>query len=159
MPVIDHLPVAKYRQYVLEARALDAADLKDLRPDKRYALMIILVHAQLRKALDDAADIFIRKIRNLHSTAEEKLKQYHLDHRQRTEKLVAQFRDVLQAFQNAHTDQERGANIAAVMRGKPKQLLAECKEHMSYADNNYLPFLMASYHPQRPLLLNYALMV
>jgi TnpA family transposase len=154
LPVIDHLPVAKYRQYVLEARALDATDLKDLRPDKRYALMIILVHAQLRKALDDAADIFIRKIRNLHSTAEEKLKQYHLDHRQRTEKLVAQFRDVLQAFQNAHTDQERGANIAAVMRGEPKQLLAECEEHMSYADNNYLPFLMASYHPQRPLLLN-----
>ena len=154
LPVIDHVPVAKYRQYVLEARALDATDLKDLRPAKRYALMIILVHAQLRKVLDDAVVIFIRKIRNLHSTAEENLKQYHLDHQQRTEKLVAQFRDILKAFQDAHTDQERGANIAAVMRGEPQQLLAECEEHMSYADNNYLPFMMASYHPQRPLLLN-----
>ena len=154
LPKIDNIPVAKYRQYVLEARALDATDLKDLRPAKRYALMIIMVHAQLCKALDDAADIFIRKLRNLHSTAEENLKQYHLDHRQQTEKLVGQFRDVLQAFQNSHTDQERGANIAAVMRGEPKLLLAECEEHLSYADNNYLPFIIASYHPQRPLLLN-----
>lgn len=154
LPSIDHIPVAKYRQYVLEARALDATDLKDLKPAKRYALMIVLVYSQLRKALDDAVDIFIRKLRNLHSTAEENLNQYHLDHRKRTEKLVSQLRDVLRAFQDAQTDQERGAKIAAVIRDEPGRLLAECEEHMSYAGNNYLPFMMASYNAQRPLLLN-----
>ncbi|MGD0885725.1 MAG: hypothetical protein ABSA46_12815 [Thermodesulfovibrionales bacterium] len=48
LPSIDYIPVAKYHQNVLEARALDASDLKDLQPHKRYALMIILVHSQLR---------------------------------------------------------------------------------------------------------------
>jgi hypothetical protein len=106
------------------------------------------------KALDDAADMLIRKLRNLHSTAEENLKQYHLDHQKRTEKLVAQLWDVLHAFQEGRTDQERGAKIAAVIQDKSEQLMAECEEHMSYAGNNYLPFMLSIYHPQRPLLLN-----
>lgn len=40
------------------------------------------------------------------------------------------------------------------MHDEPEQLLAECEEHMVYAGNNYLPFMLAPYQAQRPLLLN-----
>lgn len=154
LPAVDHIPVAKYHQYVDEARALDAGDIKAIKHSKRYALMVVLFHAQLCKALDDAVDMFTRKLRKIHFGAEEQLREYYLAHQKRAEKLVSQLRDVLEAFQEGDSDQDRGKNIAAAMHDKPEQLIAECEEHMAYAGNNYLPFMLTPYQTQRPLLLN-----
>ena len=154
LPQVDHIPVVKRGQYVYEARALDAADLKAMQQNKRYALMVLLFHAQLSKALDDAVDIFVRKMRKLHSGALEQLQLYYQEHQKRAEKLVSQLRDVLEAFQEGETDQDRGKRIAGAMHDNPEKLLAECEEHMAYAGNNYLPFMLVPYQTQRPLLLN-----
>ncbi len=47
LPAGDHIPGVKRNQYVHEARALDAADMKTTQTNKRYALMVLLFHAQL----------------------------------------------------------------------------------------------------------------
>ena len=154
LPAIDHLAAPKLHQYVLEARALDAADIKATKPAKRYALAVVLIHAQLRQALDDAADILLRKVRKLHATGTEQLERYFTEHRLRAEKLIATLRDVLKAFEAGATDAERGGRIARAIEGESAQLLAQCDEHMAYAADNYFPFMMASYQAQRPLLLN-----
>ncbi|MCX7257985.1 MAG: DUF4158 domain-containing protein, partial [Polaromonas sp.] len=154
LPAIEHLAASKRHQYVLEARALDAADLKATKPAKRYALAVVLIHAQLRQALDDAVDILLRKVRKLHATGAEQLERYFTEHRLRAEKLIATLRDVLKAFEEGATDAERGGRIACAIEGESAQLLAQCDEHMAYAADNYFPFMMASYQAQRPLLLN-----
>ena len=154
LPAIDHITAPKLHQYVLEARALDAADIKATKPAKRYALTVVLIHAQLRQALDDAADILLRKVRKLHATGAEQLECYFTEHRLRAEKLIATLRDVLKAFEAGATDAERGGRIASAIEGESAQLLAQCDEHMAYAADNYFPFMMASYQAQRPLLLN-----
>ena len=61
---------------------------------------------------------------------------------------------MLEAFQEGETDQDRGKRIAGAMHDNPEKLLAECEEHMAYAGNNYLPFMLVPYQTQRPLLLN-----
>tara|TARA_Y100000994_G_scaffold172581_1_gene142289 strand:- start:10 stop:516 length:507 start_codon:yes stop_codon:yes gene_type:complete len=61
MPTLS-LPTAKYRQFMLEARALDAKEMRDLRPNKRYALAVILIRSQHGQALDDVAELFIKLI-------------------------------------------------------------------------------------------------
>lgn len=99
LPAVDHIPMVKRTQYVHEARALDATDLRATQHNKRYALMVLLFHAQLCKALYDAVDMFVRKLRKIHTGAEEQLQQYYLEHQKRAEKLVSQLRDVLEAFQ------------------------------------------------------------
>jgi len=154
LPAIDHIPVSKWRQYVLEARSLDAAELKKTKATKRYALVIILIHAQLRRAMDDTVGIFIRKVRNLHAKADERLQQYHLEHTNRVEKLIAQFRDVVAVLQTEETDKARVVGITAALKEEPEQILAECDAHMAYAGNNYYPFLLPLYKTQRPLLFN-----
>nr|WP_289113913.1 Tn3 family transposase [uncultured Halomonas sp.] len=154
LPAVDHIPAAKYHHFILEARALGAANIKAMQSTKRYALMILLVHAQLRRAMDDAVDIFVRKMRNIKTKAEANLNQYHLDHMKRMDKLVAQLRDVLTAVQEAPTDSERGARVAAAIQSDPDELLAECEEHMAYAGNNFIPFMLQPYRPLRPLLFN-----
>jgi hypothetical protein len=76
----------------------------------------------------DAVDMFIRKLRKIHSGAEEQMQRYYLEHQKRAEKLVSQLRDVLEAFQDGETDQERGTKIASAMHDESELLLAECEE-------------------------------
>ena len=59
LPAID-IPVPKLKQFRAMARALDASELAELKPAKRYALATIFVRSQYAKTLDDAADLFIR---------------------------------------------------------------------------------------------------
>lgn len=71
LPKIASLSMPKRTQFVTEARALDIADMRSLKADKRYALTVLLVQAQLQKAMDDIAELFIKSVRNMHHVAEE----------------------------------------------------------------------------------------
>ncbi|MCH7313121.1 Tn3 family transposase [Acinetobacter sp. ANC 3882] len=154
MPTIDHIPFVKRQQYVYEARALDIKEMKALKPNKRYALMIVLLHAQLGKVLDDAVDMYIKTLRKLHFIAEQRLQEYFIEHQKRAEKLITQLRDVLEAFQGGQSNEERGERVASAIHSEPALLLAECEEHIAYSGNNYIPFLQKPYQSHRPLLLN-----
>jgi hypothetical protein len=61
---ISHIPVSKHLQFTLEARALTITQMKELKPNKRYALTVILIHSQLNRTLDDIVEILIKKLRN-----------------------------------------------------------------------------------------------
>ncbi|MGD5348415.1 Tn3-like element TnXax1 family transposase, partial [Xanthomonas citri pv. citri] len=146
--------VPKLKQFRAMARALDAAELAELVPIKRYALAAIFIRSQYRKTLDDAADLFIRLIQNLENTAQQKLIAYQLEHSKRADALIGQLREILQAYQVEGTDTERVGAIAGVLVADIALLTAECDEHMAYAGRNYLPFLLAPYGTLRPLLFN-----
>src|SRR3546814_18128735 len=98
------------------ARALDASELAELIPVKRYALAAIFIRSQYRKTLDDAADLFIRLIQNLENTAQQKLIAYHLEHTKRADALIGQLRESLQAYQVKGTATQRGDVNEGVLR-------------------------------------------
>ncbi|KGM53249.1 transposase [Lysobacter arseniciresistens ZS79] len=153
LPAID-VPVPKLKQYRAMARALDASELAELKPDKRYALAAIFIRAQYAKTLDDAADLFIRLMQKLENAAQQKLIAYQLEHSKRADLLIGQLKDILQAYQVDGTDAQRVDAIGDVLITDVGVLLAECEEHMAYAGKNYLPFLLQPYATMRPLLLN-----
>lgn len=155
LPDVIHIPVGRWRQLVLESRTLDISDLKRMKPEKRYTLIVVLSHSQLRSAMDDAVTILLRKLNSLHNRADRRLKEYHLEHTKKIESLISQFRDVLHAYREGETDLERISRISASLRGDPERLVAECDEHMAYSGNNYIPFMLGSYRSQRPLLLSF----
>ena len=155
LPDVSYIPVCRWRQLVLESRALDISDLKEMRIEKRYALIVILSHSQLRSTMDDAVTILVRKLNSLHNRANQRLKQYHLEQTKKIETLISQFRDVLNAYREAETDSERISRISASLQSDPEHLIMECDEHMAYSGNNYIPFMLASYRAQRPSLLNF----
>lgn len=152
LPTLGDIAVAKRNQMVWEARALDLAQLRQLKPLKRYTLMVLLIQAQLINAMDDIADSFIKIIRNLHNAAEERLKQFHLQEAGRAERLISQFRAVLTALDSEASADARMADIELVLDGKPVTWINECDKHLAYAGNNYYPFMLASYAGKRSLL-------
>ena len=153
LPAID-VPVPKLKQYRAMARALDASELAELKPAKRYALAAIFIRAQYAKTLDDAADLFIRLMQKLENSAQQKLIAYQLEHGKRADVLIGQLKDILQAYQLEGSDTQRVDAIGNSFIADVSALLAECEEHMAYAGKNYLPFLLQPYGTWRPLLFN-----
>jgi TnpA family transposase len=153
LPGID-VPVPKLKYFRTMARALDAGEVAELKPIKRYALAVIFIRAQYSKTLDDAADIFIRLMQNLENNARQQLMAYQLEHSKRADLLIGQLRDVLHAYQVEGTDTQRVDAIGNSLVLDIQSLLAECEEHMAYANRNYLPFLLKPFQTIRPLLFN-----
>ncbi len=154
LPDVHFVPAPKWRQFVLEARSFDAASLKRMKTVKRYALIVMLIHAQLRRSMDDAVTILSRKIASLHNNAKQRLENFHLQRAKKIDNLIAQFRDVLCAFNDESSDTERIEGISRALKDDSKHLVAECDAHMTYAGDNYIPFMMGSFQAMRPLLLN-----
>ncbi len=153
LPAVN-IPVPKLKQFRAMARALDASELAELSPTKRYALATIFIRSQYAKTLDDAADLFIRLFQNLENAAQQKLLAYQIEHAKRADALIGQLKDVLEAYQLDGTDTQRVDAIGGTLIADVATLLAECEEHMAYAGRNYLPFLLQPYATARPLLLN-----
>jgi len=54
LPALKEVAVTKRQQLVLEARALDIAEMRALKTPKRYTLAVLLVQSQMQKAMADS---------------------------------------------------------------------------------------------------------
>lgn len=137
-----------------QARALDATEMADLKPNKRYTLAVLLIRSQHSKALDDVAEMFIRLVRKIESSAQAQLESHLLSHQKHVDKLILRFKEMLTAYQKEGTLKERFSAIEATVAGEAEQLIDQCDEHIAYAGNNYLPFMLQPYKFKRALLFN-----
>lgn len=53
--------------------------MRDFAEPKRLTLAAALVFAQVGRAFDDVADMYIRLVQKIHSRAKEALNQHHID--------------------------------------------------------------------------------
>ncbi len=153
LPNID-MPVVKYRQFALEARALDAPEMARLKPNKRYALAVILIRQQHSKALDDVAHLYIRMLRSMEASAQASLHKYILEHQRQTDALIAKFREVLVAYDHDSKQPQKLAALKAVIGDHSNEWIDRCEQHIAYAGNNYYPFMLSGYRQKRALLFN-----
>lgn len=152
LPTLRDVAATKLAHLTLEARALDASDMRSLPHLKRYTLTVLLIRAQLHKAIDDIGEIFVKTQRQIDHWASKRLIKYQLEHAAQIEKLIGKFRDVLTAYQLDEVELARLRAIRKAMHDDPEQLIAECDEHMAYANNNYFPFMLHPYKTKRSLL-------
>lgn len=135
LPGVKSIPVTKRRQFAHEARALDVAKMARIPARKRYALAVVLIRQQYAQALDDTAELLIKLMRQLETTAQQNLLTYQMEQTQRTDRLVSCFKDVLTAME---AEPNPWQSLQAVIGDKRQEWLDECEEHLAYAGNNYL---------------------
>ncbi len=153
MPAVK-IPAGKLRQYQRMARAMDASEMADLKPAKRYALAVIFIRAQCAQAFDDAGDLFVRLMRNLENLAQKRLAEYQLDRHKETDRLIGQLRDVLLAYKVDGSASQRINAIEDSLVAEVDKLIENCDEHLAYAGRNFLPFLVQPYKSVRAQLFN-----
>lgn len=152
LPGFASFSVSKLSHFTLEARALNANEMRDLVPSKRYTLATLLIQSCLKQSKDDIAEIFIKTVRRLNTDAERKLKEYQAEHQDQAERLAAQLRDSIVAYQAGKNDAARGVAVGASFEGGAEAVLEECVEFLAYAGNNYFPFMLRPYGAKRSLL-------
>ena len=87
------------------------------------------------------------------ANAKTRLQQYHVAHADALEGLVGQFRDILQILQDEGIPERRRLAIIRESLGDdPGSALVGCNEHIAYAGNFDLPFMLVPYRQQRSLL-------
>jgi len=148
------IPVPKLKQYRYIARSLDASEMAELKPHKRYALAVIFIRSQFAKTLDDAADLLIRMLQKLDNQAQTKLMAYQEGQLHQTDRLIGQLKEILLAFRIDGDDHQRIEAISSSLIADVDDLVAICDEHMAYAGRNHLPFLIQPYKALRAQLLN-----
>ena len=150
------VPDRKLRQFAAEARSLNAAVLSHITESKRLALIAALLRSQVARALDDAAEMFVRLMTRMHNRAKEALDEYRARHAAETDALIALLRETVLACQDQEA--ERDARLTAVeglLLADADAILAKCEAHAAFAGNNYLPLLARFYGGQRAAFLRF----
>jgi len=149
--VLETIPRAKVLHFAAEAQTLDIARMKELPPDKRYSLAMAMLSAQLARAMDDLAELFIKRMRQLHHDGKEALAHYRAENQQRTDELISTLKLLVVAYQTEGAVPERFTAIEQVLGDDAPELLEQCEAHLAYVGDNYFPFLPKLYRSHRPV--------
>jgi hypothetical protein len=142
----------KVKQFATEARALDATEMKDLEPYKRLTLAAAFVLVQSAGALDDPAEMFIKRMLAIHQKGKDALERYRVEHQARTDALVLTLRDLVKAYGKEGNSEERLAAMESVIGDKAAKILQDCEEHLAHVGNNTQQFLWPFYKSHRAQL-------
>lgn len=151
---LDTIPRVKVLHFAAEAQSLDIARMKELSSDKRYSLAVALISAQSARALDDLAELFIKRMRQLHHDGKAALAQYRSENQQRTDELISTLKSLVIAYQTEGKVPERFTAIEQVMGDNAPDLLEQCEAHLAYLGDNYFPFLPKLYRSHRPVFFS-----
>jgi TnpA family transposase len=150
-PYLESITEAKIQHFAGEAKALDAAELKDIGQNKRITLLLCLIYSAQVQARDNLVSMFLKQMRTIHNKAKEELERLRQKHLETTEKLVGVLTNVLQVFVDKPSDTEVIAQVQNVFTpaGGVQQLLNECEAVNAYSGNNYLPLIWRFYKSHR----------
>ena len=143
------IPRVKVLYFAADAQTLDAGRMKELDNPKRYTFVMALLSVQLTRALDDLAELFIKRMRQLHHNAKEALTAYRQENQTRTDELISTLKAVVIAYQSEGEIPDRFSAIEQVVGEQAPQLLEQCDAHLAYVGDNYLPFLLPLYRSHR----------
>lgn len=154
LPAVDVVSVSKLKHYRALGRALNAAEMAELKPKKRYALAVIFIRSCHARALDDAADLYIRLYDRMQATAQRRLREYQLQRGRIIDALIERFHGTLLAYQTDGGVTKRFQAIAESLGEDAEELAELCEQHLAFANENSLPFLTMGYTSTRSLLFN-----
>ncbi|KAF1007402.1 MAG: hypothetical protein GAK28_01744 [Luteibacter sp.] len=155
---LGHVPTSKLAHLAHQAALLDADDLRRTVPQRRYALMLALIHRMRVQARDDLAEMFIRRVAALHKRARDELLQIQAHQRAMAEQLVARLDDVLAILLEEKEDLPAGRRIRALLSpgGDTAKLREDCAVIQQAGGTNHLPLLWRFFTSHRSVLMRLA---
>jgi TnpA family transposase len=118
-----------------------------------YALAATLIRFQTARALDDMAEMFIKRMQKIHRLAKDALDEYHLQSVEKTHGLVAILSEiVLAACKSESPREEKLQAVTAALGDNPDAILEQCEAFGAHAGGNYMPFLPRFYKGVRQAL-------
>ena len=151
--ILKDIPSAKIKNFYALAKSLDASEIKDFTPQKRYSLLICLIHRAKIKARDSIAEMFIKRIAKLHQKGKDRLEQIKLGQNKKSERLISIFSDVLQHINLDKPDADIGKSIRGIFKHENVEVLKEeCELAIAFSGDNYFTLLLRFFRSHRNIL-------
>jgi len=106
---LKDIPAAKTGHFAGEAGALDASEMGDFAVVKRIVLEVCLLHRARVHARDDLVTMLCKRMNTLHNKAGELLEEIRAGQRERNERMLAVFGEVLKAARAIDVDGQSAA--------------------------------------------------
>jgi hypothetical protein len=90
-PFLKGIAPSKVQYYTAEAKALDAAELKDYSETKRITLLVCLIHQAQIKTKDQLAEMYQKRVGAIHKSSQQ-------DHKDMKEKKQGELEDLVSIF-------------------------------------------------------------
>ncbi len=153
--LLDGIPESKVAHLAAQAGALDAAELGEVLPGKRRAMLVCLIHRAKVTARDGMAEMLVKIVGKIHNRAREDLEQIYRDRRATSEALMEVLEKILAGAINPEEDDAAlGRRVRQVLDegGGPEALLEASLSLSAHRGGNYLPLMWNSYKGQRATL-------
>lgn len=153
---LEGIPNIKIKQFASEVQTLNAAQMKQLEPYKKYALVASMLAVKSLKAHDDIAEMFIKKINRIKNSAKEDLQNYKLgSYSKIADKLIFKLKEAILVCKSEGTKEEKYDKIDSIIAGNNvDEVINDCDSHIAYSGNNYYPFMWKHYKSSRSTLFN-----
>ena len=155
---IAGVPASKLRSLASQAMSLDAANLREILPEKRYTLIVALLNHMRVRTRDDLAEMFIRRMGAIHKRARDEMERIQSRQRAQMEKLVTLLDGVVDIVADGQDDALIGRQVRRFLApsGDLEQLRESCAEVRAFSGNNYLPLLWRHFRAHRSVMLRLA---
>jgi len=152
--VLDGIPEMKLQRFASEAGVLNVSRMNETQESKRFTLAVTLIRVRTAAALDDLAEMFIRRMQKLHYKAKEALDTYRRQHQEQTDMLISLLGQIAQSWQTSEFPEQRLKAIDNLIGNDADSIREQCEIHLGYAGNNYLPFLQPLFRNHRKTCLD-----
>jgi hypothetical protein len=125
------------------------ADMKEMRPIKRYALATILIYMQTVSTIDDLVQVCIKWIKSIEAQAKDKLEQYRLKQADKIDEYILILYKTLLALKNNDTAQAKVREIEEQLGGKTDELIENCREYLGLTSENHIAWMLKPYNNKR----------
>ncbi|QRQ85920.1 Tn3 family transposase [Cupriavidus oxalaticus] len=155
---IAGVPASKLRSLASQAMSLDAANLREILPEKRYTLIVALLNHMRVRTRDDLAEMFIRRMGAIHKRARDEMERIQSRQRAQMEKLVTLLDGVVDIVADGQDDALIGRQVRRFLApsGDLEPLRESCAEVRAFSGNNYLPLLWRHFRAHRSVMLRLA---
>lgn len=154
-PFLNGIAYTKIRQFSAEAAAYALGDIRGVINDaKRYTLLLSLVHETQTKTRDELIDMFLRRMKGVHHSAKNKLRELQEKHREMEESLIGIFGQVIQRAGKDDSNEALGLKVRELLekQGGIEAMANQLKLVTAYHHNNYLPLLWPAHANNRAVI-------
>jgi len=154
-PFFDGVAYTKIRQFAAETTAYALGDIRGITNSaRRYTLLLSLLHETQAKTRDELIEMFLRRMRSVHHSAQNKLRELQDKHRHLEESLLGVFGEVIQQVDSSDSDEALGRQVRELLdtHGGVDVIAEKFQRVRAYHQNNYLPLLWAAHANNRAVI-------
>jgi len=154
-PFFGGIAYTKIRQFAAEASAYSLGDIRGVINDaRRYTLLLSLLHETQAKTRDELIDMFLRRMKGVHHSAQNKLRELQEKHRELEESLMGVLGQVIQHANTCDTNEVLGQQVRDLLekQGGVGAMADQLKLVTAYHHNNYLPLLWPAHANNRAVI-------